>query len=205
MQLNSSQHLCCCWRSCGNLCSLQRNRQPMSKSSSSQLLHFDFGSQQLLLQLLFPLQPLSLLLQVQGKLPVVGQHQFVLLLGQVEWAEPVRLLVGVDVVGVEVVAQRHRGGGERNVDRGRRGRDGRLVVVDAAWVLLHLPLLASLRLRLSVRGEHGEIWRGFDIFLGVQLDHLVRDIGNSCLVILESSQRGAAASVFQGGAVLVVY
>ncbi|TNN75680.1 hypothetical protein EYF80_014043 [Liparis tanakae] len=76
--------------------------------------------------------------QVDGNLPVIGQHQLVLLFGEVQRAKPVGLVVRVDVIGVEVVAQ------------GKR----------------------------------------------VQLDHLVGDTWDSCRVILESGQRGAAARMF---------
>lgn len=177
----------------------------MSQSSSPQFLHFDLGSQQFLLQFLFPLQPLSLLLQVQRNLPVIGQHQVVLLFGQVERAKPVRLVVRVDVVGVEVMAQGQWRGGEGNVNRGRGWRQGGLIIVDTAQVLLPLPLLASVQLWPCVCGEDGEIWRWFNILFRVQLDHLVGDTWNSCRVILESSQRGAAARMFDGRVVLAVY
>lgn len=75
----------------------------MSKSRHLQLLHFDLGSQKFLLQLLLPLEPLPLLLKVHCHLPVIGQHQFVLLFGQVQRAEALGLVMRVDVVRVDVV------------------------------------------------------------------------------------------------------
>lgn len=77
--------------------------------------------------------------------------------------------------------------------------------MDTAQVLLPLLLLASVQLWACVCGENGEIWRWFNILFRVQLDYLVGDTWNRCGVILEPSQRGAAARMFDGRAVLAVY
>lgn len=147
----------------------------MSQSSSPQFLHFDLCSQKFLLQFLFPFQPLSLLLKVHRNLLVIGQHQLVLLLGQVQRSKSVRLAVTVDVVGVEVVMQGQRRVGKGNVDRGGGWRQGRLVIMDAGQVLLHFLLMASVQLWSSVCGKDREVWRRLNVLFWVQLDHLMGD------------------------------
>lgn len=127
------------------------------------------------------------------------------LFGQMQRPKPVVLMVSVDIVMVKAVAQGERRSDEGDVDGGGGGRYRCLVIVNTVQVLLCFLLMAFVQLWPCMSCKDGEIWWWFNILFRVQLDHLVGDTRNSWQIILDSSQRGAAARMLNGRAVFIVY